>query len=344
MSLVLGPILAGGCRDANEATDPSEFPWAVDTVVIIGSLDGEEHETFGQLMTGALSETFGLFVVDLQGRTVLWYSSDGRFLGPVAGRGQGPGELGLPWDVHIGADGTLLVLDNENARLSIYSVEKERAVFERSVPSTFPTGTLCSLDDGVFLGTFRSGHVLHELGSEGRVVRSLGPAPQLEGADSYGAFRALAESQSFASRVYCAHREGVVLVALSSHPSVRAFERDGSLKWETELAEIHPVRFTVTESGAFQAEMDSASGTNFLRSILRWDEETVLLQYELRRSDTPPDEGDFHSLDSRLLRIETGEEVLRTWDLPWIVGRSGDRLALFSNVPYPRVTLVDLKY
>jgi hypothetical protein len=135
----------------------------------------------------------------------------------------------------------------------------------------------------------------------------------------------------------------MVLVALSSHPLVQAFALDGSPLWEVELAEVFSVGFQVTDDGWFSGQFNAETGAHFLRSLVPWGEGTILLQFETRFPGEPPEGREFHGIDSRLLDLHTGRELDRRTDMPWVGAKTGDRLVLLENIPFPRALVVEMR-
>lgn len=87
--------------------------------------------------------------------------------------------------------------------------------------------------------------------------------------------------------------------------------------------------------------IDPERGANFVRSMVRWDGNHLLIQYEVRRSDTELDDREFHGIDSRLIALDAGEEVARTSDLPLLAAARDERFLIIENVPFPRAFVVE---
>ena len=342
-------LLVVGCAYGTTACEAieEENAWSLsvtgDTIAVIGSLDGPDHEMFGRLIAVGAHEDHGLFLLDLQRGGIFWYGFDGAFRDALLQRGEGPGDLATPWDVHIDQEG-LWVLDRGNSRISQFALQEGDGMRHvRSKPGVFRDGNICRLGEWMLLGGLGNGYTLHALDHEGEVTRSMGPAPEVAGAMEFGAWLPLVESQLIRGRVYCADDEGMVVVAASAHPLVRAFDEGGVLLWEAELPGIHSIRFFVTPRGSLESEPDPETGAHFLRSMTRWGEETLLLQYEIRMPGEVPDDQEFHGIDSRLIDLGSGEELARSQDLPLIHARAGNHLILMDNLPSPRVTVLELR-
>jgi hypothetical protein len=85
----------------------------------VGSLDGA-NDSFGRVMSAALSPSGRLFVADDQQRTVLVFDARGRFVTKLGRQGFGPGEFQQPWLVAVDSYDTLFVWDAGQARVSVF--------------------------------------------------------------------------------------------------------------------------------------------------------------------------------------------------------------------------------
>jgi hypothetical protein len=329
---------AGGCaRDPGVAKDP--LVMAFDTIAIIGAMDGAEHEVLGRLTTATVHDQTGVFLVDVQAGAVRWYDSDGVFVRTVNSRGKGPGELETPWALYVDRDTTLWVLDQQNARISQFTIRNEGSVaYVGSIPGVFPEGSMCSLQGRMYAAGLRSGRTLHELKADG-IAGSWGPAPDIEGIERAGDWRFAAEQQVLQGRVHCADKLDIIIVGLASHPLVRAFDATGAVRWETKMDGFSPFGFTVADNGSLRGQIDPENGAYFLRSMVPWDDRAILLQYEVRLPVKRPEHSDFHGFESRLIDLVTGSELGRSRDLPWIAAKNGDRAVIISNTPYPRAVI-----
>ena len=67
----------------------------------------------------------------------------------------------------------------------------------------------------------------------------------------------------------------------------------------------------------------------------------LLIQHEIRMYEIP-EEGEAEIFESRLLRLDNGAEIARTRSLPLVLGAQGDRLYLVENIPWSKVTAVQI--
>lgn len=154
-------------------------------VVRLGSLDGE-HDAFGRVMDATLDRAGRILVADDLGRRVVVFGRDGRYVGTIGRRGQGPGEFESPWRVAVDAADSIFVWDMAQARISVFGRDLR---FARSfaVPPHWSVSSIGFLPDGrLLLAAYgpRERGTLHVLARTGRLERTFGPgfnAPELSG-------------------------------------------------------------------------------------------------------------------------------------------------------------------
>jgi hypothetical protein len=152
LSLACGP----------EPSDPIEGPWRgtittegdVTTVVTesgsvwggsatlveetsIGVAQGPDEYMFGRI-TSLAADARHIFVLETMPPVVRVYDLDGVHVRNIGSEGQGPGELTSPYSLVLMPDGNLMVRDDENARISFFSVAGE-LLEDWSLPGGFGT-------------------------------------------------------------------------------------------------------------------------------------------------------------------------------------------------------------
>jgi len=112
-----------------------------------------------------------IFLVDAGEKTVWVFDAEGTRLMNIGREGQGPGELEGPSDVAVFDDGRILVVDNQQRRLHLFSPE---GVFDRTISITEqPVGQALLMSDETVLLTrskgffFRLGPVDEDAGRFG---------------------------------------------------------------------------------------------------------------------------------------------------------------------------------
>lgn len=156
--------------------------------VRLGSMDGA-HDAFGRIMDVALSRSGRILVADDQNHRVVVFGPDGRYVGAVGRRGQGPGEFQSPWQVAADPQDSIFVWDVSLARISVFDPGLK---FVRSfrVPPQWVVNDVRFLPDGRLLlaayGREERG-ALHIVDRLERLAHTFGPrfnAPDLAGFES----------------------------------------------------------------------------------------------------------------------------------------------------------------
>ena len=117
LSTVLGClILISGCGgNGQEPAAVQDVPvLPVDTlqaVLEIGVELGDSTNTFGAIISTVIDRRGRILVLDQVAMCVKIYDSSGNYLHQLSRRGNGPGELGMPWGMFIMSDGRLMILD-----------------------------------------------------------------------------------------------------------------------------------------------------------------------------------------------------------------------------------------
>ncbi len=310
-----------------------------DTVVTVGVAEGNERETFGFVQDIEPAGKGGFFLLDGQARSVSWFDGEGRFRGGINARGKGPGELTSPSDLAVLQDGSVLIVDPGNVRISRFQPTSEGLRFADERRHEFG-GRVCALGDRVFVHALRRGTLVHELKDGAEPAQSFGTPPALGGLDALGPFRSLAEGMLLSGRLLCLPDRDLLVAASTSSARIQAFEPDGTLTWETTLNDFYPIRYIITKRGGLRHTLDPATGAHILQSFTRWDQNTLLLQYEVRKDGPAPEGREYHAIESRLLDLQTGREIARSRTLPLLAAIAGDYVYERRNLPIPQVTVL----
>lgn len=115
----------------------------------IGSLEGEEWETFGDIAGVAFDGDGNLHVLDRQASRVTVVGPDGGFLREVGGPGEGPGELRMAAAFTVMRDGRVVIADLGHRAYQIFGADGS---FQRMVSmgdgSVIRIGDLAPHPDG----------------------------------------------------------------------------------------------------------------------------------------------------------------------------------------------------
>jgi hypothetical protein len=345
---LIGPPLTSSILIATLLARASHVPpreserlgWSLDTLAVIGVEMGEPDQEFGRLIAGELGPNGEVYLLDLVLATVSVFDTEGRVRSATR-VGHGPGEVRQPRAMSLDADGRLAVVDLGNARISWFEHQDGTLVPLESIPLKQPVRDMCVLGGRVFAGFLREGMMAHEIGMDGEILMSIGAAPPIDGLDGLGAHAVLAGRQILDGKLYCDADRDQVIVAGTSHPLIRTYDSSGTLRWETSLPGITSVGFQVGADGALHSHIDPERGANFVRSMVRWDRDHLLVQFEVRLADARLGDREFHGIDSRLIALDSGEEVARTTKLPLLTAVRGERFPIIENAPYPRALVVE---
>ena len=125
----------------------------------IGALEGDSTYTFGQI-TGVAVTDDAVWIADAQsGSVVRRYGRDGRFLGVVARRGEGPGELQGPVALQRLPDGRVVAFETAGPDLTLYETDGT-FVAGRRAPIRCMGGTGLTIPSSRYLVVDSAGSVL----------------------------------------------------------------------------------------------------------------------------------------------------------------------------------------
>lgn len=137
LMFVVAVVVGGGCTGPEEPPDEaSPLPALSATeVASFGALDGPAEYLFGDVTSVAVGPGPVVYVADRIGSTVRAYTIEGRFLGRVAGEGEGPGELQWPNDIAFDSQGRMYVRDAR--RITVFA-RRAGGAWADSVERTVP--------------------------------------------------------------------------------------------------------------------------------------------------------------------------------------------------------------
>ena len=313
----------------------------VDTVATVGAPEGQPWEAFGGIWEVAAAPDGRFAVLDIEAGAVHVYDATGAHLGSVAEAGLEPGQLrratGLAWN----PNGELLVWDPGGSWVSSFTVSPDGVSFSDRQPAyAFGETGFCALDDRIYLSYLLEDQVVHEINAEGVVARSFSQAPAVAGIETIAEdLRALAREELTPSRLLCLADR--ILEVSYFQSRIQLHDSEGSLVWSREVDEFSPVVAYSPDDMGVGLRYAEGSGSHLSRSVVPWGVDRALLQYELRTPGPRPAGADYESLESRLIRLDTGEEVDRTRGLPLFLAGYGDRLYQVRQLPFPQVLVLE---
>lgn len=122
-------LLSGGALVSQEVSDISGQDRVLnanfETVYSVGSFDGEEWETFGEIRGLAFDAEGQLYIFDGQSSRVVVVDGRGELVREVGQPGEGPGELRIPVSFTVLRDGTTVIADMGHRAYSIFGRDGE---------------------------------------------------------------------------------------------------------------------------------------------------------------------------------------------------------------------------
>jgi hypothetical protein len=128
--------LANGATLVRYAALPEEPQVVLEPDLVIGVLEGEPWEMFGDVRGIDADADGNIYVLDFQTRDIRVFDPQGSYLHTLGGPGEGPGELSAANGLAFDADGTLWV--NDHGKMRILALEtdgSERARVPFPVPA-----------------------------------------------------------------------------------------------------------------------------------------------------------------------------------------------------------------
>lgn len=222
---------------------------AFEEVYRIGSLGGEEWETFGSIGGMAFDPAGNLYVMDDQASQIVVVDPQGAFVRTIGQAGEGPGEFGGgPGAVAVGRDGRLVTFEIMRGGFQVFGPD---GAFERSIriggTGIVMVASLQAHSDGGFLANREVSDRL------GRSDTSSTPPTRaverflLEDSDATRDTLATAwrpeGDLALAPRLYAAVLPGGVAFSDSSAYAVKVVDLDGTVQ-QVLTRPLHPARMT----------------------------------------------------------------------------------------------------
>lgn len=334
LTAALLPIL-NACGSGNRASVPLTQT-VLEPVVTVGVADGPPEQVIGRIIDLKAVGDGSFLVLDYLARRLAWFDQNGGYRGGITARGEGPGELSGPTAIAIAGE-RVAVMDPRNTRLNLFRLGPDGIEFRQAFRGAFSSldavRNLCSLSDQWYVRSRRDGRMIHAIDSTGSVVRSFQPEPPVS--EEFGPFAEVVRAQKSGGHILCVADPAMIVSIELFSPTVRAYTPAGELVWESQVRNIRPIQFQVSESGELGFEEVTEEGSHLGRSVVLWSDRSVLVQYAVERPG--PKEGDYHGIESIELALSTGEELGRSDALPLIGDTTPDFVYGFRNEPFPQV-------
>lgn len=330
-AVAVAAVYAGGGSALLGARSPEQgrSGSAPGTVSRVRLVLGSPVATIGPAASGSLQQTSsptigaldgaGGALVLVPGRNELRVvGADGqpRAIGDSARRGAS--QLIAPMTAHVDAEGTALVLDAARTLLRRFRLHGDTVAAMAPVRLQGMPQDFC-LDgrEYVVMG-LANGTLLHRVSATG-AERHFG--------EPYGPAGSTFQRSLSSGRVQCMPPRGETryVVAPALLPEVRGYRRDGKLRWSRPLADYREIQHRQTSPGSYTLSMPPA-GHHMLVSLVPLSDELVAVQIGLKTTATPKP-GQYAALETRVLRLDDGQEVGRQHDLPTLIAvRNGRAL------------------
>jgi len=89
----------------------------------IGEAEGRERYIFSQISSIAVDEKQNIFVLDSREAHIKVFDESGDYVKTIGRRGQGPGEMSLPYSICITSQNEIMVQDLNNHRIMFFSLD-----------------------------------------------------------------------------------------------------------------------------------------------------------------------------------------------------------------------------
>lgn len=143
----------------------------------IGANAAGEEAVIGYVGAVALvRDANRVLVLDTRLNRLLVFDCKGQLTQTIGRPGAGPGEFVVPTRLRVADDGSLHVLDRGLSRISVFSPSTEGYSFSKSVSLPVSVLDFCILPgtDRYLAYTAGRSAVVHELSTDGRLLRSFG--------------------------------------------------------------------------------------------------------------------------------------------------------------------------
>lgn len=235
---------------------------ALTDTVIIGVAEGERYEMLGSVADVEVDADGRIFVLDHELGEVLFYSSDGSYLGFFGSQGHGPGELHQPRELSLSESGRKAVVFSLNHIQVFERQENGQFLYRNSFKSIGTYG--CVMNDHIYVLRYYTGKPgnIQKLTMEGEWVASFGYEYE-----SKSEFVKSTLSGGHRGRLACSERHGVIGMILTRIPVLHGYSEDGELLWRVKFEDIKPSPVEETDGGRSLTYKAPSNGDAFGASL-----------------------------------------------------------------------------
>lgn len=310
--------------------------WTVDSSAV-GEFEGEASLVFGHLSHAALlgpDSANAVAFLDIGTGQLRLFDSGGSPLSVSGGIGEGPGELGAPASLGVGATTDVAVVGDLTGRIQRFRLVGDSLVYEGQERVSRPFESHCTIGDASYIlapGTPGDGATTPPI-----IYRAD------DGVQPFGRVYHFPEPQVrywYSQGHLACSRDGVFYASMRLG-EVHAFSPDGELLWIRPLPEFETVPSFMTEEG-FAYDQNTRGILDMVLSLTTVGDSLVVAQvartdYGVRPPEPPT---------SRVyaLRSRDGSVAGLSVGGPQVVGGSNKTVIVYSSDPHPRFQIHELE-
>ena len=303
-------------------------------VLVVGVLEGEVHEMFGQIEDLAADTEGNFYVLDDRNYVVRVFDSSGEFVRHHGAPGEGPGEFRAPSALEIDGTNRLLVADRIR-RITAFS--RENANVGTTLALQDSPLDLCLSASRMYIhatGSERGG-IVHALDTTGAYLDSFGSGYQFGGA--------MAREDLSRGSLTCSQRTDDVVFTFRYVPLMRGYSSQGEIKWTSSLSDFNPMHITEDASTHMLTYSGNEGVSDVMHHLTVIDEtEYVLVQVLRRTPESIQERKEYAEILTYVVHLETGAGGYVGNELPPVYAVVAGRLYAAVNWPYPHVLVYEM--
>lgn len=295
------------------------------TILAIGVNDTLVEQQFAGIRDAVLTPQGELFVLDARSRVVALFALTGRLIASA----QVAAAAGATKTV-VTSGGRVFVYDGINGWVLPYDRVRD-SLTARQAFRVPPGSDACFIGNSLVVMGLRDGKMLHRYSPSGEHVGSFAEAYETSPSFQHGL-------ANLGGRLACQAEQGLVLVATSLLPEVRAYSADGTLRWVHRLKEfVSPIVKSSDNSFAIGIGPD---GTDEVVSIVGVTATLLAVQIERHRRQGAQRRARRETL---LLGLDDGVQRGSQVDLPRLARVRDARATVISHDPFPQVRVQSIR-
>ncbi len=303
-------------------------------ILIVGVLDGELHEMFGQILDLAADLEGNLYVLDARNYVVRVFDSSGEFVRHHGAPGEGPGEFRAPSALEIDGTNRLLVADRIQ-RITAFT--RENADVGTTMTLQDSPRDLCVSATRIYIhtvGSERAG-IVHALDTTGTYLDSFGSGYQFGGA--------MAREDLSRGSLTCSHHSDDVMFTFRYVPVMRRYSSQGEIKWTSSLSDFNPMHITEDTNTRTLTYSGNEGVSDVMYHLTIIDGTGYALVQVLRRTpESIQARREYAEILTYVVDLATGAGGYVGNELPPVYTVVAGRLYAAVNWPYPHVLVYEM--